>query len=155
MDTCVGMADLGVISEPGELKAIGIGSCMLIIMYDHSSAVGGLLHAMLPKNRGRGDNKKKFVDTGTPFLLESMLENGARKNRISAKIVGGSDMFRSKAPRIRQIGQRNITAAREALKKLKIPLLAEDVGGTQGRSVSFSITTGRVLIRSLDEEKTI
>ncbi|MDB4285482.1 hypothetical protein N9903_01075 [bacterium] len=47
------------------------------------------------------------------------------------------------------IGRRNVTAVRSILEKLEIPLIAEDTGGTRGRSVEFRVENGAMLIRTI------
>jgi len=47
------------------------------------------------------------------------------------------------------LGDRNITAARQALERNKIRIVAEDVGSDHGRSVHFHLDDGRVEVRSL------
>ena len=49
------------------------------------------------------------------------------------------------------IGLRNSQVARETLKKENIPLLAEDVGGTKGRTIVFSSADGSMRIQKAGE----
>lgn len=48
-----------------------------------------------------------------------------------------------------RVGERNIEAAKKALEKEKVPLLAEDVGGNYGRSIELSTATGKLRIRTI------
>jgi chemotaxis protein CheD len=48
-----------------------------------------------------------------------------------------------------QMGERNIVAARNALRTASIPIAREAVGGERGRSVRFYVNDGRVEIRSV------
>ena len=48
-----------------------------------------------------------------------------------------------------QIGERNIEAAKAALKELKIHMAAEDTGGNYGRTMRFNISDGKVTISSI------
>ena len=75
---------------------------------------------------------------------------GARRDRVSAKIVGGASMFAALIPAGGiNIGERNIVAARDALDAAGVPIVAEDVGSDYGRSVYLSTQDGRVEVRSL------
>jgi chemotaxis protein CheD len=47
------------------------------------------------------------------------------------------------------VGERNVTATRDVLAALRIPLIAEDTGLDYGRSVYFHLSDGRVEVRSL------
>jgi len=65
--------------------------------------------------------------------------------------VGGANLFVSSAgdrEPLLQIGRRNIEAVSSALRRLGLPIVGEDVGGTYGRSVEFCIVDGRLRIRT-------
>jgi chemotaxis protein CheD len=48
-----------------------------------------------------------------------------------------------------KIGDRNVEAVKAALAKANIRILAEQVGGNQGRTVRLEPPTGRVLVRTV------
>ena len=65
--------------------------------------------------------------------------------------MGGANLFVSSAgdrEPLLQIGRRNIEAVSSALRRLGLPIVGEDVGGTYGRSVEFCIVDGRLRIRT-------
>ena len=133
----VGVADYAVTVDDTTLVTSGLGSCVAVGLFDGETAAG-LLHVMLPTANGQAvDNPAKFADTGVQTLLRSLDDVGAARGNLSAKIAGGSEMitFRS---RERSIGDRNVEAVRKALDKVGIPLLDEDVGGEEGRSIEFN-----------------
>jgi len=112
----VKMADHAIGDENTVLATLGLGSCIGIALYDKFSKVGGLVHIMLPENPG-GKKTVKYADTGIPFLIEEMEAAGAKKRRLSAKIVGGAGMFKSESgDSVMKIGERNIEAVKEVLK---------------------------------------
>jgi len=45
-------------------------------------------------------------------------------------------------------GKENVSRAKEKLKKAGIAIVGECVGGSQGRSVEFSVTTGIVTVKT-------
>ena len=61
----------------------------------------------------------------------------------------GSDTF------IQRIGQENVAATRQALAEQGVTVIAEDVGGTVGRSITLFLDDGRVLLRKNGKEKYI
>ncbi|MDQ3699017.1 MAG: chemotaxis protein CheD [Gemmatimonadota bacterium] len=148
----VKVADFAVSAESGVLATIGLGSCVAIALYDPQAGVGGLAHILLPSvamSRERG-NRAKFAGTAVPLLVEQMQSLGARAPRLRAKLVGGSSMFASLVPTPGlQIGERNVMAARDALARAGISLVAQDVGGDHGRSVYFHVADGSLVVRSL------
>lgn len=152
----VGIANLRTGVGPAVLVAPGLGSCVGVALYDLNRRVGGLLHAVLPKMAEFGNesqNPAKFVDSGALLLLAEVLKLGARRQMLRAKIAGGAQMFKGADRKFRRnIGERNVEAAREALKSLRIKIVAEDVGGSHGRTVSLDTSTGRVTIRMLGNQ---
>jgi len=148
----VGMADLKVIEAPGILTTLGLGSCVGIALYDHEKKIAGLAHGMLPFSNEvkNNENKAKFVDSGIKLLIEKMLEKGASKEHIVAKIVGGSQMFSYNMElSILKIGERNILATKKVLKDEGIRIISEDIGGNYGRTIQFNSQDGSVLVKTI------
>jgi len=148
----VGMADLNATKAPGALTTLGLGSCIGIAIYDPISKVAGLAHIMLPDSRSISNNSNvaKFADTATAKLVFDMVKLGADRKRLKAKIAGGAQMFAfSSTNDNMQIGKRNAEASRAVLKLLNIPIVAEDVGLTYGRTVELYADDGRYLIKTI------
>lgn len=148
----VGMADMNTATTPGVLTTLGLGSCVGICLYDTTSKISGMVHIMLPSSQQikNNSNLAKFADTGIVKLLEDMLKLGAKKSRIVSKIAGGSQMFSfNDTSDIMRIGSRNVSASKETLKQLGIPLLAEDTGGNYGRTIELYSETGILLIKTI------
>lgn len=150
----VGMADYKVGRSPSTIISYGLGSCIGISLYDPQAKVGGLLHIMLPDSTQArpSDNPAKFADTGLPLMLKDVLALGAAKNRLVAKMAGGAQMFAfANATDIMRVGARNATAAKAMLEKLDIRLIAEDTGGTYGRTVSIDLQNGVYHVKTIDK----
>lgn len=148
----VGMADMNTATTPGVLTTLGLGSCVGICLYDTTSKISGMVHIMLPSSQQikNNSNLAKFADTGIVKLLEDMLKLGAKRNKIVSKIAGGSQMFSfNDTSDIMRIGSRNVSASKETLKQLGIPLLAEDTGGNYGRTIELYSETGILLIKTI------
>lgn len=144
----VRMAEYAVGRSPDILLTVGLGSCLGVALYDSSTKIGGLVHIMLPENT---KNKKpfKYADTAIPLLIEKMIEEGAARDKIRAKVVGGAHMFSGidVSPGLR-IGERNIKAVHEILKREKIRVTGSDTGENFGRTMEFHTSDGRVSVRS-------
>lgn len=149
----VGMADLKVCTSPDSLTTLGLGSCVGIALYDKVTKITGLAHIMLPDSTKitKNENIAKFADTAIAETLRLMLEQGANRRRIVAKIAGGADMFglSSTSKSTFRVGESNIAAAKENLEKLGIPLVAEDVGANYGRTVVIKSEDGGFVIKSV------
>lgn len=133
------------------LETYGLGSCIALILYDPSTSIGGLAHVMLPEKRAKSSNLHpyKYCNTAVPNLLSALIRKGAKKESIWAKLIGGSKMFSTLIPKeIMDVGFNNIKAARAELFNHNIPLIAEDTGGTYGRSIKFYLAEGKVKVSS-------
>ncbi|HWK88381.1 MAG TPA: chemotaxis protein CheD [Longimicrobium sp.] len=148
----VKVAQHAVGGAPDTLVTLGLGSCVAILLHDPQARVGGLAHVLLPEpalSRDRG-NHYKFASTAVPAMLEDLAARGARASRLEARLVGGAAMFSTlMVPGTLNMGERNIRAAREALKRAGIPIRAEAVGGDYGRSVRFAVGAGRTVVSSV------
>jgi chemotaxis protein CheD len=122
-----------------------------------------MLHALLPaapnenKAAVRDSRPTKFVDQGTPLLIQSVLALGAKRGRLQARLCGGARVL--SAPGFQDslnIGDRNIHAAEAALEAAGIQIQARDIGGKIGRTVKLHIGDGQVTVRSLGQgERTL
>jgi chemotaxis protein CheD len=113
------------------------------MLYEPGNKIGGLAHVLLPTG---SEGSAKYPDGAISELVRRFASFGIDKDRISAKIVGGATMFSGFGKE--SIGKRNVLETREALKKAGIPLIAEDVFGSWGRTVFFDLSSGDVLVRS-------
>lgn len=151
----VGMADLKTGKAPDTLTTLGLGSCIGLTLYDPVTKVGGLVHYMLPDSTKLKNNSNiaKFGDTGIRELLKQTIAAGAVQRRLVAKIAGGACMFEvSGLSAVGNVGARNAEAAKEILKELKIPLIAEDTGLNYGRTVELDCSSGDFIIKAVGRD---
>lgn len=152
----VGIAEGKVIKGSGELVTYALGSCMGICLYDRRNKVAGMAHILLPfmEESPNQNNGYKFADTGIRMLVDEMKKSGATPENLMAKIVGGAEMFEG-AGKLKSntgylmIGQKNIEAVKKVLGQMKIPIVAEDVGGNAGRTIYFSADTGKLSVKTV------
>jgi chemotaxis protein CheD len=148
----VRVADLRIGVADDVLVTVGLGSCVAILLHDPTARVGGLAHTLLPSPAlARADgNPAKFPQSAVPRLLQLMEADGARVERITARLAGGASMFAALAPPgTVQMGERNLLAARQALQAHGVPLVAEEVGGDFGRTVRLRVGDGRVEVSTV------
>ncbi len=148
----VGMADLKAARHPSKLTTLGLGSCVGIALYDKTTKIIGLAHIMLPSSRIATvvTNRAKFADTAIVDLVDDMVNLGANRKYIIAKIAGGAQMFAfTPNSEIMRIGSRNIEATRLILAELKIPIASEDVGGNYGRTIAISSEDGMLMVKTI------
>jgi chemotaxis protein CheD len=152
-EIAVGVAQWAVLRQYGSLWSHGLGSCVAIVLYDGSTQTAGLAHILLPNESYSRDRSRasKFADAAVPHLVSEMRRAGAR-GALTAKLVGGASMFGSLLTATGvNMGARNIASARDALRRAGISIVAEDVGGDFGRTVSVAVADGMVTVRSIDK----
>jgi len=149
----VGIADMNIVKEPMTIRTSGLGSCVGIVLYDERKKIAGMVHIMLPDSSlGKSDriNVAKFADTGIYALMELLKAEGVRPMALKAKIAGGSQMFQFGSRDTIRIGPRNVEAVKQELKRLSIPIIAEDTGGSSGRTIEFNPTGSMLNIRTVN-----
>jgi len=154
----VGIVDMNVVTAPDTITTIGLGSCVGVALWDRVSKIGGLVHIMLPDSTQvkSNSNTAKFADTGIPELVKLMEQQGAKKDRMTAKLAGGAQMFAfQNKSELLGIGEKNVMASREALKKLGIPIISEDVGMNFGRTVVLDPVNGNYEVKAVGKEAKI
>jgi chemotaxis protein CheD len=151
-EVVVRVADLRSGTAEDTLVTVGLGSCVAIMLHDAEARVGGMAHVLLPTPAlSRKDaNPAKFPQTAIPRLIELMVADGAKPQRITARLAGGASMFTALAPPgTIQMGERNLVAARQVLNSHGVPLIAEAVGGDFGRTVRLRVSDGRVEVSTV------
>ncbi len=147
----VGIGDCKVSSDSSDvLVTHALGSCIAVLLYDASAKVAGLLHYMLPESRLDEEKAYRlpytFADTGIPLLLENVFRLGATKSRLVAIAAGGAQMLDPNGTF--NIGHRNLLALRKVFWKSGVIVHREEVGGTNPRTVSIDVASGRVQLRT-------
>lgn len=153
----IGMAQWFVGKAPGIITTIGLGSCVGVTLYDPITKIGGMLHLMLSDSTRfaytNNINRAKFADTGIRDMYDKLIELGASKKNIVAKIAGGAQMFEIKEGNdLLNIGDRNIEATRKTLGELQIVILGEDVGDTYGRTIELDLDNGNLKVTTVNRD---
>ena len=148
-DIIVDTAQVRVAQAPNKLVALGVGSCIVVTLYDPVLRIGAMAHAMLPDSARSGLASKpfKFADLAIEGMIRKMESLGSQRRNMEAKIVGGADMFPSLRHSRLRAGEENVLAAKEKLRKEGISMAGEVVGGSVGRSVEFDTASGIVTVR--------
>lgn len=153
----VRMGELAVARRSEVLAAIGLGSCIGVALIDAKAGIAGLAHVLLPEPAsGREGAPARFATTAVPALLQAMLDAGAARERLIAKMSGGASMFTGLTSNgIAAVGQRNAAAVRRALEELGIPLVGEDIGGNWGRTVHVQAQDGAYIVSNVRRDDVI
>jgi chemotaxis protein CheD len=146
----VGEFYIGVRST--EISTI-LGSCVAVCLYDKVEMIGGMNHYLVPLWNGNGLQSPKYGNVAIHRLVEGMLNVGCKINNLEAKVFGGGNVIDTIAHEDMMVGRKNIIIAKEILKEYKIPITAEDVGGTRGRRILLVSETGKVMLKYIKESE--
>lgn len=145
----VGIADMKIARQEGELITYALGSCIGIAFYDPMIKLGALLHIMLPEKNQSDTNVFKYADSGIRETLRKLYAFGATKGRLVVKIAGGAKMFEMKGPGgLGNIGERNAQNVKRVLMMEGLRVAKEDTGANYARTMLLNVETGGVYIRS-------
>ncbi|MEZ5756503.1 MAG: chemotaxis protein CheD [Paracoccaceae bacterium] len=114
-----------------------LGSCVAACLHDPVRRIGGMNHFLLPDMPGAHDIR--FASAAMEQLVNSLLKQGGRRDRLMAKLFGGARMIAG----LPDIGQRNGEAALAFLQGEGIPVSAQSLGGSHARRVRFWPESGR------------
>ena len=154
MKYIVAVGDMKIGRKTDLVVTHALGSCLGLMVYDPVERVGGLLHAMLPLSKINPQkaeaNPYMFVDTGVPALFKALYEIGGQKPRMVVKAAGcGNPMGKNE---MFKIGERNYTVLKKLLWKNNVLLAANDVAGTDSRTVHFDLSTGQTIISKIGQK---
>ncbi len=152
----VSIGEMVVSNNPKDLLvAYGLGSCVAVCIYDPTTNIGGMLHALLPESPNgakKESNPTKFVKEGVPILLQEMDRKGANRSRLIVRLCGGAQMLTSvQMNTTLNIGERNVAAAIQILRASSLRIRNQMTGGHAGRTVKMNIVDGKIIVRTLGQ----
>ncbi len=128
----------GVSRDPGVIYTTILGSCVATCIWDPLARVGGMNHFLLPGGEGCGDSMRYGVNS-MELLINGLLQNGAARSRLQAKLFGGAHVIKS----LNDVGAQNAEFATRFLTDEGITCVAKSLGGNRARRVRFWPTDGR------------
>ncbi len=129
-------------NDPNVVLTTILGSCIAACIWDGVAGVGGMNHFLLPgdgKHRQPGGDAMRFGVHAMELLVNALLQRGAIKNRMRAKLFGGARMIKG----LTDIGELNASFAERFLAAEGITLAGGSLRGEQGRRIQFWPVSGR------------
>jgi chemotaxis protein CheD len=140
------------VTRDDEVISTVLGSCISACIRDPVADVGGMNHFMLPEcNYRASDNRwldpkaglaTRYGSYAMESLLNSLLELGARRERLEIKLFGAGRMLTT----LTDVGQRNIEFVRQYLQTENLEAAAEDLGDTCPRRIAYFPASGKVRV---------
>ncbi len=120
-----------------------LGSCVAACLHDPQARVGGMNHFLLPGD-DRNFNPRDAERYGVhlmELLVNGLMQIGARRDRLQAKLFGGARVVRG----LSDVGRKNGEFAERFLRYEGIAVASQDLGGEKGRRLQFWPASGRAL----------
>lgn len=137
------------VSRQPEVLYTLLGSCVAVCLYDAAAGIGGMNHILLPgraEDEGRVDDVARFGLDAVELLVRALVEAGAARRRLAAKLFGGGHVIR-RMDEVTSPGFRNVRFIRELMEQERIPVAASDLGGYEARKVWFRTDTANVILK--------
>ncbi|MBF0353345.1 MAG: hypothetical protein HQM11_20125 [SAR324 cluster bacterium] len=128
-----------------------LGSCVAVCLWDEQRKIGGMNHVVYPGTTDPAKLTTQYANAATFILYEELLKAGAGKKRLTARIFGGANRLILADSRRDSIsaGPQNIEVTIKVLRKLNIPLINQDTGGSRGRKILFDVSSGKIFMEYL------
>jgi len=155
----VGLGDLKIAQGPALFSALGLGSCIGLVLQDPQKDLAGMVHIVLPEAFPDKPVERlgKFASTAVQALYNALVAKGASPTSIRAAYAGGAQVFKfgnATSDRL-DVGARNALAVAKYVKTLNIKVLSHDIGGSNSRTVIFCTQSGELKIRTATTGDTI
>ena len=135
-------------AEPRTVTTI-LGSCVAVCLWDPVLGAGGLNHFLLPQCVSNGTSSPRFGNVAITQLIAMLQRFGCSAGRLKAKLFGGASVIESAPREAGSLGMQNVALARRMLWDAGITVVAEDIGGSQGRKLVFQTADGAAWVRKL------
>ena len=130
-----------VSDQPSVVLTTILGSCVAACIRDPFARVGGMNHFLLPgeADASRFKDAERYGVHLMELLVNGLMQRGARRERLEAKLFGGSRMMQH----LSDIGRMNASFAEQFLRHEGIRFVGGSLGGERGRRVQYWPVTGR------------
>jgi len=154
----VGVGEIAVSRNPDNVLVTSLGSCVAVIMLAPGISGAGMAHVALPSSKINVEQSRikpgYYADTGIPRLLAAMDKlHGGKRGRLLVKLVGGANIMDPNSTF--DIGKRNVLAIKKILWENRLGVLVEDIGADISRNVRVNVDTGKVIVKTLGQERAI
>jgi chemotaxis protein CheD len=141
-----------VAASPTEVATV-LGSCVAVCLWNPVRGHGAVNHFLLPEGGAEAAEAAwRYGDAAVDLLVGRMLELGARRGELRAKVFGGAHLLASAPNGTPRLGSRNVAVALERLASHQLEIEAQAVLGRHGRKLVFHTDTGAAWVKTLGNE---
>ncbi len=131
---------LAISTKPANFCAV-CGSGVVVIIWDRLRRTGGMAHCILSGIKTGEKPTNYHSEYAVPRLAFEILRNNSDTSELEAQLFGGAVENHS-FKKTRHI----VNSARKILRKMRINVVSEDVGGIVGRKVIFNTFSGEAMV---------
>lgn len=124
-----------------------LGSCVSACLHDPTQGIGGMNHFMLPEGGAESNGSARYGINAMELLINALLQLGARRDKLTAKIFGGGAVLRGMTAM--DVGKRNVRFVEDFLQLERIPVLARDLLDVHPRKIAFHTRSGKAFVKAL------
>lgn len=143
-------------SEPDVALITLLGSCIAACFIDEENGVIGMNHFMLPgkfhHDKPIPVNDPRYGTCAIDMLVREMINSGARRQNLKAKVFGAGNVVENISD---DIAGSNAEFTKKYLHVLRIPVIAEDLGGNCGRKLFFFSHSREVFLKRIADFSSI
>lgn len=141
--------DVAIGTDGDILYTGGIGSCVVICLWDSNLRIGGMAHMPLPSSKDSVTREWFSIgiapDIALPYLVDKLKQRGSRHEELTLRLVGGGNMF-SDISNFNDVGGSILKATNALSQDMGLLLLKSCTGGKFGKSAEFNIGTGTIIV---------
>lgn len=140
--TCIVMPGYLVVSQDPILIGVVCGNGMTIFLRDRIKKIGGVAYYLYPNKSRHQRPSNYFADDAIYSLIRSILNEDSYLGNLEAQVYGGGHLAGHGKKRAEQC----LKVTRKILRKLRIPIVTEDTGGSLGRKIVFNTHSGEAIV---------
>lgn len=139
-----------VTTQPDEVIATTLGSCVSACIRDKVFGIGGMNHFMLPiqgEHAGGSwmDSATRYGSFAMEHLINDILKQGGNRNNLEVKLTGGGKIMANMS----DVGAKNIEFVLEYLQTENLNIITQDLGDIFPRKVLYYPMSGRLRVKKL------
>ena len=134
------------------LRAIAIGSCVVIAAYDFRTKIAAMAHVMLSgkASEDKLSEKTKYAFDAIDDMLHEMLLRGSVVEDVEVCLVGGGNVLEKEDD---TVCRDNINSTTQILREKNIPIRAAVLGGIKRKGMFLEVESGKVSYTEGDGEE--
>jgi len=143
------------IARPPRCVRVTLGSCVGVCLYWPEQNVYGVAHVLLPSPKhgleAEGEKRSRYGSTAVPYLLEQLAVPASARRKLEVFVAGGASMYADEQQQNTGVGRLNVETVLESIKRSRLRVRREDIGGVSGRQLVVDGEGMRVLSMHLDD----